>query len=101
MPAAVKEQISLITVLFNNGAFGNVRRAQITNFDGRTIASDFANPDFELLARAYGVHYARAVDPPALELAIKSALSNQGPTLIEVPVDLETEVNPWPYILRR
>lgn len=101
LSTAVKEQISLITVLFNNNAFGNVRRDQITNFDGRTIASDFANPDFEVLAKAYGVTYARATDAAALEEAVKAALPNTGPTLIEVPVDLATEVNPWPYILRR
>ena len=68
---------------------------------GRTIASDFANPDFELLAKAYGVTYARAGNAAELEAAITAALPNTGPTLIEVPVDLATEVNPWPYILRR
>jgi acetolactate synthase I/II/III large subunit len=100
LSTAVKEQISLITVLFNNNAYGNVRRDQQTVF-GRTIASDFANPDFELLAKAYGVTYARAANAAELEAAITAALPNTGPTLIEVPVDLATEVNPWPYILRR
>jgi acetolactate synthase-1/2/3 large subunit len=100
LSTAVKEQIALITVLFNNNAYGNVRRDQQTVF-GRTIASDFANPDFELLAKAYGVTYARAANAAELEAAITAALPNTGPTLIEVPVDLATEVNPWPYILRR
>ncbi|MGY9057656.1 MAG: thiamine pyrophosphate-binding protein, partial [Alphaproteobacteria bacterium] len=54
LATAVKEQIPLITLLFNNGAYGNVRRDQLTNFDGREIASAFVNPDFELLAKAYG-----------------------------------------------
>ncbi len=100
LSTAVKEQIPLITVLFNNNAYGNVRRDQQTVF-GRTIASDFANPDFELLAKAYGVTYARAGNAAELEAAITAALPNTCPTLIEVPVDLATEVNPWPYILRR
>ena len=51
LATAVKEKIPLIVLLFNNGAYGNVRRDQITNFDGRTIASDFANPDFELMEK--------------------------------------------------
>ena len=101
LSTAVKEQIPLITVLFNNNAYGNVRRDQMTNFEGRTIASDFANPDFEVLAKAYGVAYLRAANAAELEEAVKAALPNAGPTLIEVPVDLATEVNPWPYILRR
>lgn len=101
LSTAVKERIPLITVLFNNNAYGNVRRDQITNFEGRTIASDFANPDFEVLAKAYGVAYLRAANAAELEEAVKAALPNTGPTLIEVPVDLATEVNPWPYILRR
>ena len=61
----------------------------------------FANPDFELLAKAYGVNYLRATDGPGIAAAVKAAIPNTGPTLIEVPVDLATEVNPWPYILRR
>lgn len=101
LSTAVKERIPLITVLFNNNAYGNVRRDQITNFEGRTIASDFANPDFEVLAKAYGVAYLRAADAAELEASVKAALPNTRPTLIEVPVDLATEVNPWPYILRR
>ena len=101
LSTAVKEQIPLIVLLFNNGAYGNVRRDQQTNFDGRTIASDFANPDFELLAKAYGVNYLRAEDGPGIAAAVKAAIPNKGPTLIEVPVDLSTEVNPWPYILTR
>jgi acetolactate synthase-1/2/3 large subunit len=101
LSTAVKEQIPLIVLLFNNGAYGNVRRDQQTNFDGRTIASDFANPDFELLAKAYGVNYLRAEDGPGIAAAVKAAIPNNGPTLIEVPVDLATEVNPWPYILTR
>ena len=100
LATAVKEKIPLIVLLFNNGAYGNVRRDQITNFDGRTIASDFANPDFELMAKAYGVAYLRAEDGPAIAEAIRTAIPNEGPTLIEVPVDLSTEVNPWPYVLR-
>jgi len=100
LSTAVKERIPLITVLFNNNAYGNVRRDQQTVF-GRTIASDFANPDFEVLAKAYGVAYRRATNAVELEEAVRAALPNTGPTLIEVPVDLSTEVNPWPYILRR
>lgn len=101
LSTAVKEQIPLIVLLFNNNAYGNVRRDQQTNFAGRTIASDFANPDFETLAKAYGVNYLRAEDGPGIAAAVKAAIPNKGPTLIEVPVDLATEVNPWPYILTR
>lgn len=101
LSTAVKEQIPLIVLLFNNNAYGNVRRDQQTVFEGRTIASDFANPDFEMLAKAYGVTYLRAEGGPGIAAAIKAAIPNKGPTLIEVPVDLATEVNPWQYIMRR
>ncbi|MEX2520959.1 MAG: thiamine pyrophosphate-dependent enzyme [Paracoccaceae bacterium] len=100
LATAVKERIPLITVLFNNNAYGNVRRDQIGKFDGRTIASDFANPDFGLLAKAYGVAYQKAEGAAELAAAVSAALSNEGPTLIEVPVDLAREVDPWPYILK-
>ena len=43
---AVQHKIPLISIIFNDNAFGNVKRIQQENFNGRTIATDLVNPNF-------------------------------------------------------
>ena len=50
----IVRKIPLVTVVFNNNAFGNVKLIQEESYGGRTIASDLTNPDFAALARSYG-----------------------------------------------
>src|SRR5439155_7758976 len=38
--------LNVVSVVFNDGAFGNVKRTQEQTFSGRLIASDLVNPDF-------------------------------------------------------
>ncbi|HSR25462.1 MAG TPA: thiamine pyrophosphate-binding protein, partial [Candidatus Eisenbacteria bacterium] len=53
LATAVQHRIPVTVVLFNDNAYGNVRRMQLQRF-GRTIASDLHNPDFVRLAGAFG-----------------------------------------------
>ena len=46
--------------LFNDGAFGNVRRIQEEQYGNRLIASDLANPDFVAFAESFGAKAMRA-----------------------------------------
>jgi acetolactate synthase I/II/III large subunit len=97
MATAIRHRIPLVTVLFNDGAFGNVRRIQQENY-GRVIASDLANPDFVKFAESFGAAAMRADGPDALRVALKQALARRdGPTLIEVPVGAMP--SPWEFIL--
>lgn len=100
MATATREGLNVTVVLFDNGAYGNVKRDQMRLYEGRAFASDFDNPDFELLARAYGWRYARAEGAEALEAAAREGLAAEGPTLVHVPVRLEDEVSPWPLIIK-
>ena len=65
MATAVRHRIPLVTVLFNDGAFGNVRRIQEEQFGNRLIASDLANPDFVAFAESFGAKAMRREDPGA------------------------------------
>ncbi len=97
MATAMRHRIPLVTVLFNDGAFGNVRRIQEERF-GRLIASDLANPDFVKFAESFGAVGIRADGPDELGRALKQALARRdGPTLIEVPVGALP--SPWEFIL--
>jgi acetolactate synthase I/II/III large subunit len=87
LSTARKYGIGLVTVVFNDGAYGNVRRAQVEQFDGRVLGSDLVNPDFVRLAESFGVHATRVTTPPELEGVLREALcATTEPVLIDVPV---------------
>lgn len=79
-------KINVVAIVFNDNAYGNVKRIQETRFGGRTIASDLHNPDFVKLAEAFGVQGMRAHTPEQLRDCLRTALRDGLPTLIEVPV---------------
>jgi acetolactate synthase-1/2/3 large subunit len=86
LSTAVAHGLDVVVVLFNDGAFGNVKRIQKTSYGGRTIAVDLHNPDFVALARSFGMRGERAETPDALASALRDALAAHAPALIEVPV---------------
>jgi len=98
LATAMRHRIPLTTVLFNDGAFGNVRRIQEERYGNRLIASDLANPDFVAFAKSFGAEAERAKSPRRLQAALRRAFSRRdGPTLIEVPVG--PMPSPWEFIL--
>jgi acetolactate synthase-1/2/3 large subunit len=97
MATAVRHRIPLTVVVFNDGAFGNVRRIQQERFGNRLIASDLANPDFVKFADSFGAAAERARTPQELRAALRRAFARRdGPTLIDVPVG--PFPSPWPFI---
>ena len=98
MATAVHHRIPLTVVVFNDGAFGNVRRNQEERFGNRIIASDLSNPDFVRFAESFGAAAQRARNPVELRAALKRALARRdGPSLIEVPVPALP--SPWEFIM--
>ena len=97
MATAIRHRIPLVTIVFNDGAFGNVRRIQKERFGNRLIGSDLANPDFVAFGKSFGAEAVRVKGPDELRRALRHALAHRdGPTLIEVPVgDLPS---PWEFI---
>lgn len=89
----VQHDIPLVSVVFNDNAYGNVRRIQQQEFGGRVIASDLVNPNYRQLAGAFGVTARRAESPAALRVYLREALQAREPTLIEVPIG--PTPNPW------
>lgn len=85
--------IASITLVFNDSAYGNVRRIQNVEFNGRTIASDLQNPNYVKLADAFGVTGRRATTPGELRTQLAESIRANEPTLIEIPV--EAMPDPW------
>jgi acetolactate synthase I/II/III large subunit len=98
LATAVQFNIGVVTLVFNNNSYGNVRRDQRERFDGRVVASDLVNPDFVKLAESFGVGAARVTSPQVFRPALEKALAHGGPYLIDVEVPKDSETTPWTFI---
>ena len=98
LATAVRFGINLVTVVFNNSAYGNVLRDQRRMFDGRDSGSALTNPDFQTYAKAFGVQSWKVTDAIGLRGALKEALAANAPCLIEVMTDITKEYAPWKFI---
>jgi acetolactate synthase-1/2/3 large subunit len=82
----VQHDIPVVVIVFNDGAFGNVKRIQVQDMGGRELASDLVNPDYLKLASAFGIAGRRAENADQLRIALREAIAANEPALIEVPV---------------
>ncbi|HZR58786.1 MAG TPA: thiamine pyrophosphate-binding protein [Terriglobales bacterium] len=80
---AVREQIPLTIIVFNDGALGQIRLQQISRF-GHTHATNLQTPNLELFAQAVGANYAY-LDGDA-ESVLRAAMESNSVTLVEVNV---------------
>jgi acetolactate synthase-1/2/3 large subunit len=87
LSTARKYHIGVTTVVFNDQAYGNVRRSQVEQFEGRILGTDLMNPDFVGMAESFGIRGARATTPAELQGLLQETLATSSePVLIDVPV---------------
>ncbi|MBX9776093.1 MAG: hypothetical protein K2Y71_17065 [Xanthobacteraceae bacterium] len=99
LATAVQHRIPLTAIVFNDAAFGNVRRIQEERYGNRLIASDLVNPDFVRFADSFGAAAERARNPQELRAALERSLKRRDrPSVIEVPVG--PLPSPWEFIHR-
>ena len=79
LATAVQYGIGLVTLVFNNNAYGNVLRDQKQGFGNRLIGSVLHNPDFMELAKAFGVTGHRVASPEALRPVLAKAIKSKTP----------------------
>jgi acetolactate synthase-1/2/3 large subunit len=79
----------LISIVIDNGSYGTIRMHQERTYPRRVSGSDLHNPDFALLAEAYGWKAHRVQHTAQFEPALLAALSSDTPTLIHVRLDPE------------
>ncbi|MGN8027522.1 thiamine pyrophosphate-binding protein [Microbacterium sp. 22242] len=91
--------IPLVTVLFEDGRFGNVWRIQRDTYGGRFIGSDLVNPDFAVLAQAFGIDFTEASDADDVRAGVERAIAAGAPAIIRVKVDVFP--SPWSLIHER
>lgn len=78
--------LPVIVVVMNDSALDLIRAAQ--NRAGKpTFGTEFVNPDFEKVADAFGLSYARVTDEAACAESVHSAVARGGPAVIEALID--------------
>jgi acetolactate synthase-1/2/3 large subunit len=88
-----QHNIPAIVLVFNDSAYGNVKRIQEEDLGGRQIASELKNPDYLKIADGFGITGRRTETGEGLQSAIEEAMKANEPTLIEIPVG--PMPNPW------
>ncbi|MDE6379611.1 MAG: biosynthetic-type acetolactate synthase large subunit [Muribaculaceae bacterium] len=83
--------IDVKIVLLNNNFLGNVRQWQHLFFNGRFSSTPMTNPDFRMLAGAYGIDAADVATAEELDAAIAKMKDHKGSYLLNVNID-ETDM---------
>lgn len=98
LATAVQYGINLVTIVFNNSSFGNVRRDQLERYGSRFLGAELRNPDFVKLADSFGALALRAESPADLRTALERALAAGAPAVIEVRCPTGAETSPWSFL---
>ena len=80
---AVEHKLPLIILLWNNESLGAIHDNMVLH-GIQPNAVNLINPDFQMLAKAYGCNAEKPSSLKALAASIKAALEADGPTLIEM-----------------
>ena len=85
--AAAEGLGNLTFLVVENGFYGTIRMHQERHYPGRVIATDLANPDFAMLARAYGLHGETVTRTEDFAEAFERAREAGAPALLELRID--------------
>ena len=90
----IHNKINVKMVIMNNSWLGMVRQWQELFYDERYSQTELVNPDFQLLAKAYGIPSARVTSLDDLDEAIEDMLGVDGPFILEAMVSSKENVFP-------
>lgn len=90
----MEQQAPVKIILLNNNFLGNVRQWQYMFFNKRYSFTPMLNPDYELIAKGYGIPCRTVVERADLAGAIREMLDTDGPFLLQCAVKEEDNVLP-------
>ena len=80
---------NLCIVISNNNAYGTIRFHQETHYPGRPHATDLVNPDFSIMAQAFGAKGLIIEKAEEADAVMAEAMSADIPVIIEARTSLE------------
>jgi len=78
-----------VVLLLNNGTYGTIRMHQERDYPGRVSGTTLINPDFTVIARAYGMHSEKVERTEDFDAAFKRACASPKGGLLELMIDQE------------
>jgi acetolactate synthase-1/2/3 large subunit len=87
MATAAQYGIATVTIVFDDGAYGNSNRDQRERFGGREIGTQLRNPDWVALAHAFGIDAVAVSGPDHLGPAVREACAANAPIVVACPID--------------
>ena len=90
----MQEHVGVKIVLLNNNWLGNVRQWQELFFHERYSQTRMPNPDYALIAKAYGIRCISVPDRASLAPALEKLFADDAPCLLDVQVLEEGMVMP-------
>ncbi len=87
LATAVQYDCPVIVIVLDNGMYGTIRMHQEREFPGRVVATELKNPDFAVLAQAFGGHGERVERTEEFAPAFERALASGRPAILHCIVD--------------
>jgi len=94
---AVREEIPVIAVVFNNNEWGAEKKNQIDYYDDRFVGTNLKNPDFAQIAKDMGAQGYRLERPEDVKDVVEAALKSGNPVVIDAVIDGSAEVLAEPF----
>jgi acetolactate synthase-1/2/3 large subunit len=80
-------KLGVTIMVWCDGEYGLIKWKQQNSFDGRHSELAFNNPDFDYLAKAFGIWGKTISSADELKPALEESFRQEGPAIIAVPVD--------------
>ena len=90
----MEQQAPVKMILLNNHYLGNVRQWQDMFWMRRKSFTKMMNPNYELIAKGYGIPYQAVTDRKDLQQAIEKMITTKGPFILECAILEEDNVLP-------
>jgi acetolactate synthase-1/2/3 large subunit len=93
LATAAQERADITLVVMNDGGYGVIKNIQDHSYGGRHYYADLQSPDLADFAGVMGVHFGRVRHVEEFPQAIRAALAERGPSMVEV--DMKS-IGPYP-----
>jgi sulfoacetaldehyde acetyltransferase len=84
---AVEQDLPVVALVFNNHEWGAEKKNQIDFYHDRFVGTNIQGPEFAEVAKAMGASGIQVTQADAVGDAVKSAMANGRPTVVEILVD--------------
>lgn len=92
---AVRENIPVVTIVWNNSQWGAEKKNQVDFYDNRFVGSNLKNPDFAAVAREMGANGYRCDRSADIGDTVRTAIASGKPAVIDLIVDSAELADPF------